>query len=200
VSDPPPGGPPQLPPDLPPEYAEAYLQAYERAYAEAAELEPAAPSAVAADDGPPEDGEDLAGQHEHDQVLEEEGTDETSVEQGLPEPWRYEPPPDEPGPDLEPSRTWAFEPPEEPPMVEQETVDEAEEGNADQQEPTDTTEQEAVDPDHELASVVPGFAVWEGYDDDHEEAPHAEGYPRWVMPFLAVCLIVLLFLAVYLLA
>ena len=87
--------------------------------------------------------------------------------------------------------------------------------SAEQDEPPDTVEQEAVDPhddpdddtddtaddgDAEEAPVVPGFVLWEGRDERYDEPPDVEGSPRWVMPFLAVCVIVLLFVAVYLLA
>jgi hypothetical protein len=173
------GGAANLPPDVPPEYAEEYLRGYERAYAEAAGLASAE---------------------------QDEPTDTVEQEAGEPaEPWRFEPP-DEP-PDVpagwepEPTLTWAFEPPEEPAADGRETAGDPDDGVA---QSTDTMEQEAVHPDDDTGAdegpVVPGFVLWEGRDERYDEPPDVEGSPRWVMPFLAVCLIMLLFVAVYLLA
>jgi hypothetical protein len=176
------GGPPELPPDVPPEYADAYLRGYERAYNEAAGIASAGPLP----------GQPLSPEAQSMPEPVEEPT----------EPWQFEPP--DQSEETEPTPTWAFEPPEEPGAGEGDTVAEPEED-----EPADTAEQEAVDPDavdahdeqdDEPAPVVPGFVLWEGRDELYDEPPDVEGYPRWVMPFLAVCLIVLLFVAIYLLA
>jgi hypothetical protein len=186
------GGPPELPPDVPPEYAEAYLRGYERAYAEAAGLASAGPSP----------GEGL-------EPAEPEGEEPADEEPA--EPWQFEPPEQQPE-DPEATRTWAFEPPG---ADEDDTVAQPADVDAVQNDPADTAEQEAVDPyepddepddepghgaGHEPGPVVPGFVLWEGRDERYDEPPDVEGYPRWVMPFLAVCLIVLLFVAAYLLA
>ena len=108
---------------------------------------------------------------EDDQPAVAEEPEQPEQPEEPPEPWQFEEPED---PEL--PRTWAFEPPEVA------DVD------------------DAVDPDDEPTAAVPGFVLWEGRDERYDEPPDVEGYPRWVMPFLAVCLIVLLFVAAYLLA
>jgi hypothetical protein len=178
------GGAANLPPDVPPEYVEEYLRGYERAYAEAAGL------ATAGEPDEPTDTVEQAGEEPA-------------------EPWRFEPPDEPPGVpagwEPEPTLTWAFEPPQEPAAEGRESAGDPDDGDA---QPTDTMEQEAVHPDDDTAddadadeaAVVPGFVLWEGRDERYDEPPDVEGSPRWVMPFLAVCVIVLLFVAIYLLA
>lgn len=197
------GRPPELPPDVPPEYAEAYLRGYERAYAEATGLPSALPPPLKVpepEDGP-EDSEPTTGLDRLDQPVE------PPVEEST-EPWQFEPPeqPEEPEP---PPRTWAFEPPGSPappegpedPGAEEDGADgDPEDGDVDEDERTDTAEQPVIDPYDEPGPVAAGFVLWEGRDERYDEPPDVEGYPRWVMPFLAVCLIVLLFVAAYLLA
>jgi len=180
VSERPAGGAPELPPDVPPEYADAYLRGYERAYAEAAGLAAAAPLPGQSPSPEPESMP--------------EPVDAPT------EPWQFEPP-EEPG-EPEPPRTWAFEPPGrgQEPGVDEGGDDEPADGDPETGERADTAEQPAVDPDDEPGQVVPGFVLWEGRDERYDEPPDVEGHPRWVMPFLALCLIVLLFVAIYLLA
>jgi hypothetical protein len=172
---------PELPPEVPPEYADAYLQGYERAYAEAtgeAFVVPPAEEAPGLVERDPEQSEQQA------------------------EPWRFEPPEDRSEWEHEPSPTWEFEPPGKPSDDEDDPEDTGN-GDGDDQADTaehDTAEHDTVDPDDAPGPGVPGFVLWEGRDERYDEPPDVEGYPRWVMPFLAVCLIVLLAVAIYLLA
>jgi hypothetical protein len=181
MSDRPSPGPPELPPDVPPEYAEAYLRGYERAYAETAELASAPPL-------PGQVPEPAEQQHEPSAPAGEQPPDDPA------EPWQFEPlqPPEASNQwESEPTRTSAFE---------NDLVDQPQDDEVGQDERTDTTEQDVVEAGDQPGPVVPGFALWEGREEWYDEPPDAGGYPRWVMPLVAVCLLVLLFVAVYLLA
>ena len=182
------GDPPDLPPDVPPEYADAYLRGFQRAYAEAAGLGSVVPlpaqapePAAQGDDGPAAD----------------EQTEQSGKADQPAEPWQYEPPARSEEP--EPSGTWAFEPPG---ADQDDTLAQPVDVDAEADERADPDEPDAVDPyeEDEPGTVVPGFVLWEGRDERYDEPPDVDGYPRWVMPFLAGCLIVLLFVAIYLLA
>jgi hypothetical protein len=179
------GDAPDLPPDVPPEYADAYLRGFQRAYAEAAGLGSAAPL-------PAQAREPAA-----DEQTEQSGEVDRPAE-----PWQYEPPAQ--SEEREPTGTWAFEAPD---ADQDDTLAQPADADAEEDEPWEPSEQDAVDPDavdpyegDEPGAVVPGFVLWEGRDERYDEPLDLDGSPRWVMPFLAGCLIVLLFVAIYLLA
>jgi hypothetical protein len=192
------GAAPDLPPDVPPEYADAYLRGFQRAYAEAAGLGSAVPL--------PAQGAEPATPGDDDPAGDEQSEHSGEVDQPA-EPWQYEPPAQSGEP--EPTGTWAFEPPG---ADQDDTLAQPADVDAEEEERADTAGQDAVDPDaldpdavdpyegDESGPVVPGFVLWEGRDERYDEPPDVDGYPRWVMPFLAGCLIVLLFVAIYLLA
>jgi hypothetical protein len=204
VPDRPAGDVPELPPDVPPEYAEAYLRGFQRAYSEAASLAPgtSASGATAEQD-----------EWQPDVLPVPPDPGEPPPPPEPPEPWQYEPPEQRAQWEYEPPPpTWEFESPgaaaeqateewrrgwraEDDEAPEDPRPDESGddgEGRAALRD-DDTAEQDRVDPDD---AAEPGFVLWEGHDDDYDDAPDVAGYPRWVMPFLALCLIVLLCVAI----